>query len=232
MTTSFSSFGIRVLVPVVFVAHHLDILAGNDPGDLERTGAGRLLAELRPVLADRVVLRRADHQHAGQQIRQETERIFRRHDDRVVVGLLVGIDHRHRRLDDRRGRRVVVRRFLVIDPVQVPDHRVGVEVGAVMELHPLPHGEDPAQRIGFVDLPGGEQARRDVGRLVRIVPQVPVHQRVVGRVAEEAVSLETIIRNPVRAGQVRRGHGDAQRAAGRRQGGKRRRRGGGGDAGK
>ena len=105
-----------------------------------------------------------------------------------------------------------------IDPAEIEDHRVGGEIRAVVELHALADIADPAQRIAFVDPPRGEQAGRDVGQLVG-VGEVPVHDRVVGGVAEEAETLAAIVGNAMRGRQIRRRHADPQNL---RRGGSRR----------
>jgi hypothetical protein len=134
---------------------------------------------------------------------------MRRQDDGLVVGLLELVDHRHGGAYDRRGGRIVLRRLVVVDPPHVPDHRVGVELRAVVELHTLPHLADPAQRVGLVGVPCSEQAWRDVSQLVG-VGEVPVDDGIVGRVAEKSEPLAAVVGNAVRCGQVRRGHADAQ----------------------
>ncbi len=169
-------------------------------------------------LFDLLPLRRAGDQHAGQQIGQEAERILGGDDDGLVVDLLERIHHRHGGAHDRRGRRIVLRRLVVVDAAEVPDHRIGVELRAVMELHALANVADPAQRIGLVGMPGGEQPGRDVGKLVG-VREVPVDDRVVGGIAEEAEPFAAVVGNAVGGRQICRGHADAKdlRNGGRRR---------------
>ncbi len=110
---------------------------------------------------------------------------------------------------DRRCRRVVVQRLVVVDALQVPNNGTGVELRSVVELGALAHGEQPAVRVHLIDLPGREQARRGSRRLVD-VNEVPVDQPVIGRVAEEAEPLAAVVGNASHRRQVGRGHGDAQ----------------------
>ena len=194
--------------------------------ELVRAGAGRLLGIGLPVVLDLLGAARADHQDVADHVREQRVRHLGGEGDRVVVDLLdagVGAE-----IGARLGelRRVELRRLLVGAVGHVPDHVVGGEVAAVVPFDALAQLEDPALRVGFVDLPFGGETGLDVGRLVGVLArQVPQHQRVVQVVADETVALETLVRVAGGGRQVARRHRDRQRARGlciRRRNGQRR----------
>ena len=198
-------------------------MRGN-PGDLERSRAGRRFLEVEPV-ADLGILRRADDEHARQQVRQHAERRLgvQRHvgviDDFVVLHL--GCI----RPVCQRLRPVELRRLFVQVAIKVPDDVFGFKRGAVVVFHALPQGEDPAQVVAGIDLPFGGKARCQVGETVGM-SEIPVHQGIVDRIADKTTALAAVVRDAAGGRQVGGGHANAQSLSrglrfGRSDGGKR-----------
>ena len=104
---------------------------------------------------------------------------------------------------------IELRRLVVQDLLEIPDHDGGVEVGAVMELHALAQLEDPALAVALDRRPFGGETRLDVGEHVGL-GEVPVHQRVVDRVAREAETFEALVGLAGGLRDVGRCHADAQ----------------------
>jgi len=150
---------------------------------------------------------RADHQDARDQIGEVAERQCGVNRHRVVVDLFPALQHADDRADNRRFRRVVLRRFVVKDPPEVEDDRVGVEVGMVVKLGALAQVEDPPRPIDLVDLPAGREARSNTGRLIGVL-EVPIDQGVIGGIAEKAEAFAAIRRDAARRRDVGGGHAD------------------------
>ena len=92
-----------------------------------------------------------------------------------------------------------------------------------MELHALPHLEDPPLVVLGIDMPFGEQAGRDIRQLVG-VQKIPIDDAVIGGIAEKAVPLAAIVGNAGHGGQIGRRHRDAQGLGMGRRGGSQHRR--------
>ena len=199
------------LVPIVLVRRQLGAGLRLEGRELPRAGARRRLRELVPVLADLLPLRRARHHDPGDLVGQEGVGRLGRDLDRPVVDHLVGGDGGNARAALRRLLRVELRGLFVQQLLEVPDHGVGLEVAAVVELHAVAQGEGPARRIGLVDLPrsgeAGHQHRGLVGR-----GQVPIDQPVIERVAHEPHAFAALVGLAGGQRNVRGGHADAQRA--------------------
>jgi hypothetical protein len=110
---------------------------------------------------------------------------------------------------------IELRRLVIQDLVEVPDHGVGLEVAAVVELHVAAQRDHPARGVALVDFPArgeaGHEHRRLIGRR-----QVPIDQPVIDRVAHEAHALAALVGLAGRQRHVGCGHADAQGALGER----------------
>jgi hypothetical protein len=116
---------------------------GHQAGEPEWAGARRLGGELVPVLAELLELRRARHQEPQHLVGEERVDDLGLHLDGHVVDLPVTRDRRQAR-SDLRGLALVELRCLGVEHlVEVPDHGVGVEGRAVMELHAVAQLEGP-----------------------------------------------------------------------------------------
>ena len=170
-----------LLVPVIGVLRQFGEFARHELGQLERSGAGRLAGELVPVLAELFVLRRAGDQEPEHLVGKEGIDRLGGDLDGGIVDLGVARDRRQSGLDLRALTLVELRRLVVQDLVQVPDHRVGIEVAAVMELDALAQGEAPLGLVLVVDFPfGGETGHQFAGPIRHV--HFPGDQRVVNRV--------------------------------------------------
>ncbi len=199
------------LVPVVGEARQLHALARYHAIDLERAGTRGLQRHLVPVLALLLPVRGAREENVGHVVGDQRVHHAGRELDGVFVDRLVADQRRDARphLGELLG--IELRRLVVQDLVEVPDHGIGVERRAVMELHTLAQLEDPALGIAFDRRPFGGEAGLDVGDGVGL-GEVPVHQSVVDRVAGEAKALETLVRLAGGEGNVGCCHADAQGA--------------------
>ena len=198
------------LVPVIGVAGQFGELAEDDLGDLERPGTCRVLGELRPALARFLPFGRADDQNVGDQIWEKAERIFGVDRDRAVVDLLPVTEHVDERAHDRRPGRIELWGLLVIEPLQVPDNRVGGDRGAVGELDTLAQGENPAGVVARIDFPCGRQPWRQSGNLLGM-GEIPIDQAIESSKAEEPISLAAIVRDAAGGWDVGRSHRNAKR---------------------
>ena len=170
-------------IPVGLVLHQLGALARHEAGELERAGARRLHGELVPVLAELLPLRRARDQEPQELIREERIDRLGLDLDLHVTGLPVAQQAGQARPHLRRLAGVELRRVLVEDLLEVPDHGIGVERRAVVELHARAQLEGPQRLVGLAHLPLGRQARdhlaRPVGR--RRAPRRSADRRSCGR---------------------------------------------------
>ena len=200
-------------VPIIGIAHQFGTLARHQPIELEGARARRLGREGDPVAADRLELRRAGEQHPRRLEGQQRVGEFGGDLDGEVVDLAVGREGRDavHHLGDLA--RVVLRRVLLQDLVQIPDHGIGIEWRSIMKFYALAQLEDPFLGIRRVGMPFRSQARRQCRHHVG-ARQVPVHQRVIELVADEAVTLAALVRDARGLRDVGRGHPDAQRALG------------------
>ena len=107
-------------------------------------------------------------------------------------------------------------RLGVVVALEVPDHRIRVEVAAVVKLDALPQMKDPLRRIRLVLGPALGQPGSQRGQHVR-AREIEEDQPLEDRKAEEAHALVAVVRHPGRRGDVGRRHGDAQGAAGVRR---------------
>ena len=138
------------------------------------------------------------------------------------VGVRVVGERGDAEVHERRHPRAVLRGVLVEEPVEVPQHRVGVEVRSVMELDALAEPERPLRLVVRVHLPALREPRNEPGGLVGGA-HVPVDERVVEHEAHEAEPFEPLVGLSPGEGNVGRGHPDPQGPSGTG--------GGGGDAG-
>ena len=210
-------------IPVVVVLDVFHALARRELVHLERPrarsvggeGGPRLLGPLGRIAdaGQRVVLllpvRRRGHEQVGQVDRDEAVRLLGGQLDRVVVDLARRHQVRHAADGDADLVGREVRRLLLEDLLDVPDDGIGLQVGAVMELHALAQLEDPLGLVGRIDGPFGGEARDQHARLVGR-RQVPVREGVEQRNAGEAVALEALVRLPCGAGNVGGRHRHAE----------------------
>ena len=180
-------------VPIAVVAGEIDGFARHHPGDLERAGAGRRQRRNLGPVAPRLLegLRRGEQQvdHHGGEVRGH----LRGGDlHRLVVYLPVGADDGRAGPGDARALRLELRAVVLVVAVEVPDHRVRVERRAVVELDALAQVEGPELLVGGILLPALGQRRDDPRELVRAL-EVPLHQTLEDRVAEEAHPLEAVV---------------------------------------
>ena len=132
-----------LLVPVVRVLRQLGEFARHQLGQFERSGAGGLAGELVPVLAELFVLRGAGDQEPEHLVGEEGVDRLGGDLDREVVDLGVARDRGQAGLHLRALALVELRRLVVQHLVEIPDHRVGVEVAAVVEFDALAQREAP-----------------------------------------------------------------------------------------
>ena len=201
-----------VLVPVGGVLRQLDAHARLHLGDLEGAGARGRLGELRPRRAGLLELGRARDQRVGDDVGEVARRATRGDLDGEVVDLPPRLEQRIARPRDGAALRLELLGLRVVEALEVPDHRVRVEVGAVVELDAAAQREDPLGRVGLVLRPLLREPGPEPGQRVR-AGQVPQREALEDRVAEEAHALEAIVRHARGRGDVGGRHGDAQRAA-------------------
>jgi hypothetical protein len=85
-------------------------------------------------------------------------------------------------------------RCLVVEHlVEIPDHRVGIEVAAVMEFHALPQRKPPFGLVGVAYLPFGGEAGHQFAGAIRHI-HFPGDQRVVNRIGGELIGAGATIR--------------------------------------
>jgi hypothetical protein len=94
-----------------------------------------------------------------------------------------------------------LRRLVIQHLVEIPDHRVGVELAAVMEFDTLAQGKAPFGLVLVVDLPLGGQARHQLAGPVRDV-HFPGNQRIVDCIGGELIGAGAAIRLTCRQGDV------------------------------
>ncbi len=180
-------------VPVGLVRHEVQAHPRHQGGEPVGAGAGGLEGELRPVPPDRLVLRRRRDQEPQHLVgKQRVDRLggdLHRHG----VELLVGRHRRQARAHLRGLALVVVGRLGVEHLVEVPDHRVGVEGRAVVELDPLAQAEDPVAAIRGVALPRGGEPRHQLARPVGDV-ELPGDQGIVEGESGELVAPRAAVR--------------------------------------
>ena len=122
---------------------------------LERPGAGgRQQRDLAPVAPRLLERGRRGEQDVDRHVGEVGGRLLGLDRHRVVVDLAVGGEDRHPGAGHAGGRRLELRAAVLEVAVEVPDHRVGVEVGAVVEFHAAAEVEDPGLLVG------GHPARR------------------------------------------------------------------------
>ena len=136
-----------LLVPVIRILRKLGEFARHQFGQFERAGAGRLAGELVPVLAELFILRGAGDQEPEHLVREERVDFLVVISIGGVVDLGVARDRGQPGFYLRALAFVELRRLVVEDLVEIPDHRVGIEFAAVMELDALAKRKAP---FGFV----------------------------------------------------------------------------------
>jgi hypothetical protein len=126
--------------------------------------------------------------------------------DRHVVDLLVARDRRQARPNLCRLALIELRRILVEDLFEVPDHGVGIERRAVVEFDAGPELEGPQRLVGIVDRPFGGEAGNQLARPVGDI-HLPSDQRVIDGEAGELVGAGAAI--GLAGGERDIGHRDA-----------------------
>ncbi|MCY1225622.1 hypothetical protein D9M72_378220 [compost metagenome] len=215
-------------VPVLRIAHHFQALARHQAAHPERPGAGGVGGKRDPGLLgalDRIgdrgrhrgefllPLRGRGHEQVGQVVGQERIRLRGDQLDGEVVDLPCRAQRRHARGSHADLAGIELPGGLVQHFADVPNHGVGVERGAVVELDARAQLEYPSGLVGGVDLPFGGQARDQQAGAVA-PGQVPLGEAVVHRDAGEAVALKTLVGLAERARDVGGGHADAQHLVG------------------
>ena len=178
---------LRLVAPVVVVAHHDEAVPARPGLELERTGPDRMLGAVGPggleagLLVDRALVGaellerlRAGEREVRERERAEERRRRLRQVDRDVcrVGRLAALvqarilpvgeapEHRLPVV----GRALELERTLEVVPtVEVEADGLGVEIRAVVELDAVAQRERP-RRPGLVGRPLGRQAGNDLGR--------------------------------------------------------------------
>ena len=194
------------LVPVGGVLHQIGTLARYQLVELERARARGLRGDLGPVAAEFLPLGGAADQEPRQLVRKQRVDVLRGDLDSGIVDLLERGDRRNARAHLCALLGVELRRLVVQHLVEVPDHRVGVEVGTVVELHALAQREAPDLVVLRVDLPVGGQTRDQLAGAGADVG-LPGDQRVVDRVAGELVGARAAV--GLAGGERDVGHRDA-----------------------
>ena len=204
-----------LLVPVFGVRHQFEPLMRHEAVVFVGTGAGGVQRVLRPIVIHFLGPARADHQDVAERVRKQRfdEIVFER--DRVIVdfGDRFDVGQKGAGVGELLGGKVG--RLLVHAHLKIPDDVVGLEVAAIMPFDAVTQVDDPPLIIARIGLVGGREAGPDLGRLVGF-RQIPQQQPVVEVVADETITLETLIGIPCRHGDVAGGHRDGQRAAGMR----------------
>ncbi len=190
-----------LLVPVIRILRQFSQFARHQFRQLERSGARRLACEFIPVLAEFFVLRGAGHQKPQHLIREERIDGLGGDLDRGVVD--PGVARNRRQAGFHLGALALVelRGFVVEDLVEIPDHRVGIEVAAVMEFHALAERKSPLGLVVVVDLPFGGKAGYQFARPIRDI-HFPGDQRVVNGVGGELIGARATIRLARRQGNI------------------------------
>jgi hypothetical protein len=88
-----------------------------------------------------------------------------------------------------------LRRLVVQHLVQIPDHRIGIEVAAVVEFHAPPELESPPGFVVVIDFPFGGEAGHQFAGPIRHV-HFPGDQRIVNRIGAELIGAGAPIRLP------------------------------------
>jgi len=191
------------LVPVAWVAHQLGAFTRHQLVEPERAGARGLAGHLVPVAAQLVPLRGAADQEPGQLVREQGIHILGGDFDRVVARLAPAGHRRDARAHLGGLLGIVLRRLVAEHLVEVPDHGVGIELGAIMELDAAAQGEGPFAWVLGIDLPFGGQARDQLAWSAADVG-LPGYQWVIQGVAGELVGPGASVR--LAGGQGNVGH--------------------------
>src|SRR5262249_14023489 len=154
-------------------------------------GAGGLLGELGPG-AHLLELRGARIEHVGERAGEIAQRARVRDLDRVVVYLAVALDPWLAAACDGAAGWIGLRGVRGRRSVQLLDRGIGVEVTAVVKLHPFAQVKDPLRLVFLVQLPALGEAGPDLGKLVG-AREVPQHQTLEYRIAEKAHALEAVV---------------------------------------
>ena len=215
---SLSTFGNPLLVPVIRVLRQFGQFARHQLGQFERAGARRLACELVPVLAELFILRGAGDQEPEHLVGEEGIDGLGGDLDGGVVDLGVALDRGQAGLDLRALALVELRRLVVQDLVEIPDHRIGVEVAAVVEFDALAQREPPFGLVGVVDLPFGGEPGHQFARPVRHV-HFPGDQRIVDGISGELIGTRAAIGLARRQRNIRHRNAVAHHGLGLRRGG-------------
>ncbi|MGY4412804.1 hypothetical protein ACVWW4_004540 [Bradyrhizobium sp. LB7.1] len=215
--------GNALLVPIIRILRELGELARHQFRQFEWAGPGGLARELVPILAELVVLRGARHKKPEHLVGKEG--IDRLGGDlhRGIVDLGVACDRGQAGLHLCALPLVELRRLVVEHLVQIPDHRIGIELAAVVKLHALAQDEAPLGLVLVIDFPLRGQSWHQLAGPVGDV-HLPGHQGVVDRVGRELIGAGTAVGLACRQRNIR--HGDAvahHRLGTRRNCGKRQR---------
>jgi hypothetical protein len=88
-------------------------------------------------------LSRARKEQIGERAREIADRPRVADLDRVIVDLAIADDPRVAGAGKGATGRIGLRRIWLKITIEVPDHRIGVEIAAVVELDPVSQVEDP-----------------------------------------------------------------------------------------
>ena len=148
-------------VPVFVPARKIGLLPRHDLGD---AGTARCRQPARsrpwptpcPAFSNDVGRREQEvHRHIGEIGR----RLGGGDGDGVVIDLLVAAHHGNARPRHRRTRRLKLWAVVVEIAIKIPDHGIGIEIGAVVEFHAAAQMEDPGLVVGRSPAPISPRAR-------------------------------------------------------------------------
>ena len=193
-------------IPIAGVAQQFDTRARHQPTHAERARARRFICKAFPGPAKLFILCGRGNQEPQHLIGEDAVHGFGGDFHRHGVNLAPRCNGRQARAHLRRLAIVKMRRLLIEHFLEIPDHRIGIEIRPVMEFHAWPQPKNPALTIRPIGLPGCRKTRHELPGPVRHI-HFPGNQRVIQRIAGELISARAAIRL---AGGLRDiGHGNA-----------------------
>jgi hypothetical protein len=127
----------------------------------------------------------------------------------TLVDLLPVVQHIDEGSNDSGRRGVELRRFLIVEALEVPHHGIDGHVRAIVEFDVVPQGENPARVIAVVDLPLAGKAWGKAGDSLRM-GKIPIDQAIEGGKAAKSKTFAAIIRDTRGRWRVGRSHRDPQ----------------------